>query len=80
MLKSTRKTCTDNVYVLTDAGEQIIEPLFGEKRVLQTTEIQFEDTSYWVDVMVVIIIGQWVVSWDMDIFSSVQKAIRHENI
>lgn len=54
------------MYVLTDAGEQIIEPLFREKRVLQTTEIKFEDASYWVDIMVVLIIRQWVISWDMD--------------
>lgn len=55
-----------NVYVLTDAGEQIIEPLFGEKRVLQTTEIKFEDASHWVDIMIVLIIRQWVISWHTD--------------
>lgn len=32
--------------VLTDAREQIIEPLFREKRVLQTPEVEFENASH----------------------------------
>lgn len=48
--------------VLTDAGQQVIEPLFGEKRVLQTTEVKFENASHRVDVMIVLIIRQRVVS------------------
>lgn len=47
---------------LTDAGEQVIEPLFGEQRVLQTPEVKFENASHWIDVMIVLIIRQRVVS------------------
>lgn len=50
------------MYILTDAGEQIIEPLFGEERVLQTPEVKFENTSHRVDVMIILIIRQRVVS------------------
>lgn len=52
----------ENVCVLTDAGQQIIEPLFGEKRVLQTTEVKFENASHRVDVVIILIIRQRVVS------------------
>lgn len=68
MKDSTKKQwawCTQNktiVCVLTDAGQQVIEPLFGEKRVLQTTEVKFENASHRVDVMIVLIIRQRVVS------------------
>lgn len=48
--------------LLTDAGQQIIEPLFGEKRVLQTTEVKFENAGHWVDVMIILIVRQRVVS------------------
>lgn len=52
------------VCVLTDAGEQIIEPLFGEERVLQAPEVKFENASHRIDVMIVLIIRQRVVSCD----------------
>lgn len=51
-----------NVCVLTDARQQLIEPLFGEKRVLQTAEVKFENASHRVDVMTVLIVRQGVVS------------------
>lgn len=60
----------ENVCVLTDAGQQLIEPLFGEKRILQTTEVKFEDASHRVDVMIILIIGQRVVSWVTDKWAS----------
>lgn len=50
------------VLFLTDARQQIIEPLFGEKRVLQTTEVKFENAGHRVDVMIVIIVRQGVIS------------------
>lgn len=49
--------------VLTDACQQIIEPLFGEKRVLQATEVKFENASHRVDVMIILVIRQRVVSY-----------------
>lgn len=52
----------EDARVLTDAGQQIIEPLFGEKRVLQTAEVKFENASHRVDVVIILIIRQWVVS------------------
>lgn len=51
-----------NKCVLTDAREQIIEPLLGEQRVLQTTEVQFEDAGNRVDVMIVLLVRQGIVS------------------
>lgn len=48
--------------VLTDAGEQIVEPLFGEQRVLQTPEVELENAGHRVDVMIVLIVCQRVVS------------------
>lgn len=48
--------------VLTDTGQQIVESLFGEKRVFQTTEVKFENTSHGVDVMITLIICQRVIA------------------
>lgn len=59
-----KKRLTDNrqKYVLTDARQQLIEPLFGEKRVLQTSEVQFENASHRIDVMIILIVCQRVIS------------------
>lgn len=51
---------------LTDAGQQLIEPLFGEKRVFQTTEVKFENAGHRVDIVVILIVCQRVVSLEMD--------------
>ena len=48
--------------VLTDAGQQVVEPLLGEEGVLQTPEVQFENAGHRVDVMVVLLISQRVVA------------------
>lgn len=49
---------------LTDGGDQIQEALLGEKRVLQPSEIQLENASHRVDVMIALIINQWVLTWN----------------
>lgn len=49
---------------LTDCGDQIKEALLGEKRVLQPSEIQLENASHRVDVMIALIINQWVLTWN----------------
>lgn len=54
------------VCVLTDAGQQVIKPLFGEKRVLQATEVKFENASHRVDVVIILLICQRIVSLDTD--------------
>ncbi len=49
---------------LTDGGDQIQEALLGENRVLQPSEIQLENASRRVDVMIALIINQWVLTWN----------------
>jgi len=48
--------------VLTDADEQVVEPLLGEEGVLQTPEVQLEDAGHRVDVVVVLLVRQRVVT------------------
>lgn len=61
------------MHVLTDTGQQIVESLFGEKRVFQTTKVKFENTSHGVDVMITLIICQRVIAWDKKVRRSVSN-------
>lgn len=48
--------------VLTDTGQQIVESLFGEERIFQTTKVKFENTGHGVDVMIALIVCQRVIA------------------
>lgn len=47
---------------LTDAGHQVVEDVLGEERVLQAPEVQLQDASYGVHVMVILVPSQGVLS------------------
>lgn len=49
---------------LTDAGDEIVELLLGEKRVVQVAEVHFQHARYRVNVMVVLLVSQGVVAWE----------------
>lgn len=51
---------------LTNTGDKIIELFFRDKRVVQVTKIHLQHACYRVNIMVVLFIGQWVVSWKTD--------------
>lgn len=48
--------------VLTDAGHQVVEDVLGEERVFQPPEVELQDASYGVHVMVVLVPSQGVLS------------------
>ena len=50
------------VWVLTDAGHQVVEDVLGEERVLQPPEVQLQDASYGVHVVVILVSSQGVLS------------------
>lgn len=56
--------------VLTDAGDQVIEPFLWEQRVLQTPEVELQHPGHWVDVMVALLVNQRVVTWKTERTSS----------
>lgn len=49
---------------LTDAGQQVTEPLFGEKRVFQSAEVELQNSSHRVDVVIALVVSQGVISWE----------------
>lgn len=46
--------------VLTDAGHQVMEDVLGEERMFQPPEVKFQDASYGIHVMVVLVPSQGV--------------------
>jgi len=56
------RVCSD-WSVLTDAGDEVIEPLLGEQRVLQAPEVKLQHSSHRVDVVVALLVNQRVVTW-----------------
>lgn len=49
--------------VLTDTGEEVVKPVLGEQRVLQTPEVELQHSGDRVDVVVALLIDQRVVTW-----------------
>lgn len=56
--------------VLTDAGDEVIEPFLWKQRVLQTPEVELQHPGHRVDVMVALLVNQRVVTWKTDRASS----------
>lgn len=55
----------DSVYVyavLTDAGDEVIEPVLGKQRVLQTPEVELQHSSHRINVMVAFLVNQRIVT------------------
>lgn len=48
--------------VLTDAGHQVVEDVLREERVFQSPEVELQDTSYGVHVVVILVPCQGVLS------------------
>lgn len=54
----------DSVYaVLTDAGDEVIKPVLGKQRVLQTPEVELQHSSHRINVMVAFLVNQRIVTW-----------------
>lgn len=51
---------------LTDAGEEVVKSFLGQEGFLQAPEVEFKNPGNRVDVVVVLFICQWVVTWDID--------------
>lgn len=49
--------------VLTDAGDEVIKPVLGKQRILQTPEVELQHASHRVDVVVALLINQRVITW-----------------
>lgn len=64
-LASSTLTCTltdAEKHALTDAGDEIVELLLWEKRVVQVTEVHFQHARHRVNVMVILLVSQGVVA------------------
>lgn len=48
--------------VLTDAGDEVIEPVLGKQRVLQTPEVELQHSSHRINVMVAFLVNQRIVT------------------
>lgn len=48
---------------LTYAGQELTEPLFREQRVFQAAEVELQNSSHRVDVVIALVVSQGVVSW-----------------
>lgn len=48
---------------LTDAGDEVVKSFLGEQRVLQTPEVELQHACHRVDIMVVLLVRQRVVTW-----------------
>lgn len=44
-----------SISVLTDTGNQIMKNVLGEERMLQPSEIELQNSCYWIHVMVVLV-------------------------
>lgn len=51
---------------LTDAGDEVVEPLLWKQRVLQTPEVKLQHSGHRVDVVVALLVDQRVVAWTTD--------------
>lgn len=49
--------------VLTDAGNEVVEPVLWKQRVLQTPEVQLQHPGHRVDVVVALLVYERVVTW-----------------
>lgn len=49
--------------LLTDTGNQVMEDFFGEKRVFQPSKIEFQNSCYWVHIMIILVSSQWILPW-----------------
>lgn len=59
---AARKIWTSSA-TLTDAGDEVVEPVAGEERVPQAAEVQLQDPGHRVDVTVAFLVDQRVVTW-----------------
>lgn len=48
------------LHVLTDTGNQVMEDVLGEQRVLQASEIELEDSCYGIHVVVILVPSQGI--------------------
>lgn len=58
--------------VLTDAGDEVIKPVLGKQRILQTPEVELQHASHRVDVVVALLINQRVITWTRE-----DKRVKH---
>lgn len=56
-------TCV-RMSALTDAGDEVIKPVLWKEGVLQTSEVEFENSCHRVNIMVILIICERVVAWE----------------
>lgn len=47
-----------SISILTDTGNQIMKDVLGEERVLQPSEVELQNSCYWIHVMVILIPSQ----------------------
>ena len=48
--------------LLTDTGNEVVEPFLGKEGVLQPPEVELQHTGHRVDVMVILLVNQGVVT------------------